>query len=99
MENKKIRIFKLDRGTKIMNYIYSYDFSSQINVVSPNPNQYRFQQHVALLPDGSTNYEVSFNSLVDSGYTFSDYTEDARHALVNDQLHIFGGKLDHYSVN
>ena len=92
IQNKKIRIFKTDRHTKIKNFIYSNSAvtsKSYFNVILPH---YEKREPYTLRTNGEINKDVFFDAPL--GPHISYYTFTSKHAIVNDQLHIFGGWYD-----
>ena len=87
--NKKTRIFKLDRDTRIKNFIWTSQLGSQLNVILPD--EYK---PYAIQPDGSKIQNIFFESPFYSSLQISEYVHDSRHALVNDRFYIFGGSSD-----
>ena len=94
IDNKKVRFSKLDRATKIKNFV-CIQATYQINVILPfMVNNY---EPFALLPDGSKINQISIKTPVDS-QSISKYVYGSRDALVHGQLHIFGGFYGHKKV-
>ena len=96
IKNKKIRIFKLDRVTRIKNFIHITETTSKINVILPDFSGKK--QPYGLSLDGSIQSEVSFLPPSPFDGTVSEYLQKSRHAIVNGQLHIFGGGFDPFQV-
>ena len=92
IENRKVRIFKFDRSTSIRNFIYSSGKSSQINVIRPRPWYHSGYRPYALLADGSIKENAFFNPPFGSKMSISEYAVGFKHALVKNQLHLFGGR-------
>ena len=89
VENKKVRISKLDSITKIRNFV-GIQHASQINVLLPF--SWCAVKPYALMPDGSRINNVFFKTPADyKNGCLAEYVEDSRHALVNGRLYIFGG--------
>lgn len=90
-QKKKIRIFKLDRATRIFNFFYTTETSSKIDVILPSHsakvNPY------GLSPDKSIQYKIFFKPPYnyDDMAAISQYLQDSKHAILNGQIHIFGG--------
>ena len=96
--DKRIRIFKFDRRTKIENFFYFTDQPTQLSVIIPDHSgRFKIQEY-ALLGDGSLNKELFLKTPKDIYYAVSAYVYRSRFALVKDQLHIFGGHVDGYRV-
>ena len=86
MKEKRIRVFKFDDWTQIKNIYFFKNRPKQINVILSNKNDIPGQY--ALFGDGSTNENARI--------FIPDRIDVYRSlfALVNDQLHIFGGWQD-----
>ena len=97
IKNMKIRIFKFDSATKIKNFVYSPDQSTQVVALLDLQSYYIQKYHqpsYALLPNGSIN-NVFFEAPLDYS-NLHNYIDDSIFALVNDQIHVFGG---YYYIN
>ena len=94
VRNKKVRIFKFDGSAKIKKfYFQSGSLTKQISVILPDIRSY--YRPYAYVPDKGMFNEVFFlppaRAKTDN---LSKYLHGTRHALVNDQLFIFGGYFD-----
>lgn len=89
--DKRIRVFKPGGGAKIKNFVHFTEPPKQIVVILPHTS-YNWLPF-AFLGDGSINNEVVINPPMDliPKKTISQYTQASRHAVIKNQLYIFGG--------
>ena len=87
MKEKRIRVFKFDDQTQIKNIFFYQNQPSQIYAILSELNE-RSEQY-ALFGDGSkSKAEIVLPE------NLADNADGFKHALVNGQLHLFGGKKD-----
>ena len=78
-----------ESGTEIKNFFYYSKSTVKINVIQPHDS--RSLRPYSLLADESIDDKLSFKVPFDFSDSLSKYLFKSRHALVNNQLHIFGG--------
>lgn len=83
--NKKIRIFKLDRAAIIKYFILSTPKQTNIYVLPSGSEPF------AIRTNGAIEKKVLHVNIAESKYSYYRIIYTARHALVNNQLHVFGG--------
>ena len=90
--DKRIRVFKRDRQSKIKNFLYLPEEPKQLLVILPDDDWSRLPY--AFLGDNSINKRVNINPPMDSSsekYTIPQYASGSSFAIIKQQLHIFGG--------
>ena len=98
IKNKKVRLYKYEKEVEIKNFIYEPTQLTQINIIQSSLLFYKNQGYALLNTIGSKKFEVSIKAPDDYEDSLSKYVDESVYALVNNQIHIFGGKEDGYRV-
>ena len=91
LEDRRIRVYKIDRNAEIKNFIYFPEESMQFTVLLS------FYQgcHLPykLYGDGTIDQNMRIEHSSDFTDSLSIYISRAKHALVKNKVHIFGGEI------
>ena len=89
INDKRIRVFKLDRQAQIKNFVYSIEPQKEILAIVPG--EFWGLPYV-LHGDGiHTKSAYTFPPENDGKFTIGDYTGGSSYAVIENQLYIFGG--------